>query len=468
MLQPSDPSASELHVHYNRLRSAWDRDGEIDLSSRRRTLVALRNALIDRADAFAATLNDDFRGRSRHETLLTEVALVVSAIDYTLARIQRWARPQRIALEWPHWLAAARLRKCARGVAGIIGPSNYPLQLAIMPLISALSAGCRTIVKPSEAAPQTAILLRSMLNDAVDPEIVAVVCGGPQVAASLAELPLDVLLFTGSHRIGMKVAAAAANNLTPVLLELGGKSPVIVDSTSDLARSAATIIRGKLLNAGQTCVAPDYVLVPQDKFEEFVEKLQRAAGSLYPDPMSGDYTAVLSDAAAVRLKRLEADHKTVALFRQPLQAPFYQPKLVLAPAADSEIMREEIFGPLLPLIGYQKIEDAIATVKRLPPALVIYWFGDANARMEQVIRSTSSGAVSINETVIHAGISAIPLGGVGASGMGRYHGRAGFDAFTHERPVFRQSRLNVTSLMRPPYGPLAERTLKSLLRRKPL
>jgi coniferyl-aldehyde dehydrogenase len=464
MLQPSEPRPNELLAAYDRLRAVWKRDGQLDLAARRKTLLALRSSLIDRAEAFADALNVDFRGRSRHESLLTEVAVPVSAIDYTLPRMPKWARPNRVALEWPNWLASARLFKSARGVAGIIGPSNYPLQLALMPLIGSLSAGCRTIVKPSEKTPRTAALLQSIFAECIDSDIVSVVCGGPAIAAALAELPLDVLLFTGSRRVGEIIASAAARRLTPVILELGGKSPVVVDRSADLKRTALSIMRGKLLNAGQTCVAPDYVLVPRESFDALVASLKEAAAALYPSPASGDYSAVLSPAALDRLKRLQAGHTVVDLFAEPLVAPYYGPKLVLSPPVDSELMQEEIFGPLLPVIAYQDIEEALSIVNGLPSALAIYWFGKPNERLKKILQSTSSGTVSVNETVIHAGISALPLGGVGGSGMGRYHGRAGFDAFTLDRAVFQQSRFSVTNLMRPPYGTMADRILKYLLR----
>jgi coniferyl-aldehyde dehydrogenase len=459
-----DAPLAALSAAYQRLRRATDLRGTLDVAERRKALKAVRATLISKANAFAEVLNADFRGRSRHESLLTEVSLVVSAIDYTLPRLERWARPTRLPLEWPHATASARLIKQPRGIAGIIGPSNYPLQLALMPLIGSLSAGCRTILKPSEAMPGVADLLQTSLGAAVDPEVLSIVCGGPEVAAALTEFPLDVLLFTGSHKVGLKVAEAAAARLTPLLLELGGKSPVIIDRSADLGRSAEAIAHGKLLNAGQTCVAPDYVLVPRERFEPFAANLKSVARQLYPDPMSGDYTAIRSDAAIARLRRLEAGQDTVSLFASSLKDPFYDPKLVLSPSLDSEIMREEIFGPLLPLLAYDEIDDALAVVKALPLPLVLYWFGGDGPRLEKVIASTSSGAVSVNETVIHAGISSLPLGGVGASGLGRYHGKAGFDSFTHERPVFRQARFSVTSMMRPPYGSTADRILNWLLR----
>ena len=459
-----DAPLGVLSAAYQGLRRAADLRGALGVAERRRALKALRATLLDKAKAFADALNEDFRGRSRHESLLTEVSLVISAIDYTLPRLERWAKPTRQALEWPHSTASAQLIKQPRGIAGIIGPSNYPLQLALMPLIGALSAGCRTILKPSEAMPRVADLLQTSLSGEVDPEVLSVVCGGPEVAAALTELPLDVLLFTGSHRVGVKVAEAAAARLTPVLLELGGKSPVIVDRGADLRRSAEAIAHGKLLNAGQTCVAPDYVLAPREHIEPFAALLKSAAAKLYPDPTTGDYTAIRSDAAIARLRRLEAGQNTAALFSSSLKEPLYDPKLVLSPPLESEIMQEEIFGPLLPLLAYDEIDDAISVVKALPSPLVIYWFGGDGPRLEKVIASTSSGAVSLNDTVIHAGLSSLPLGGVGASGLGRYHGKAGFDSFTHERPVFRQARFTVTSMMRPPYGATADRILSWLLR----
>ncbi len=290
------------------------------------------------------------------------------------------------------------------------------------------------------------------------------VCGGPEIAAAMTELPLDILLFTGSNAVGARVAASAAKRLTPVVLELGGKSPVIIDRGADIRRSAETIMHGKLLNAGQTCVAPDYLLAPRERFDEVAASLRDAARKLYPRPDSGDFTAIRSDAAFERLRGLEAGHATAALFDVELASPYYNPKLVLAPPRESAVMREEVFGPLLSVLPYDEIAGAIAVVKSLPAPLVIYWFGAANDRLEMVMRSTSSGAVSINETVIHAGISSLPLGGVGASGLGRYHGRAGFDAFTHERPLFRQSRFNVTSMLRPPYGAMADRVLSWMMR----
>jgi coniferyl-aldehyde dehydrogenase len=453
-----------LTQSYARLRDAWTAEGGLSIEQRRSVLKTLRVSLLARKDDYIAAIFGDFRGRSRHETLLTEIAVVVAAIDYTLPRIKRWARPTSISLGWPIWPARGGTVPQPRGVVGVVAPSNYPLQLALMPLISAISAGCRVLIKPSEMTPRTADLMARHMAETLDPEIVGVVCGGADVAAQFVRLPFDALLFTGSHRVGAKVAVAAAANMTPLILELGGKSPVIVDRSADLAKAAETIIAGKLINSGQTCVAPDYVLVPTESYNGLVVEMKKAAERLYPDREARDYSAMLSDAAIARLRNIESQERVVDLLKADIVAPRVRPKLLLSPARDHAAMTEEIFGPLLSIIGYDTIEDAITVVRGQPPALVIYWCGAENERFAAMMARTMSGAVSVNETLLHAGVSALPFGGVGNSGIGRYHGKAGFDAFSHERVVFSQSRGSVTRLLRPPFGKLADRVLKRLLR----
>lgn len=464
MIAPST-TAPAVQSAFDGLRAAFLRDGGLTLDQRRDALKALRRSLIDHADAYVAAIDADFRGRSRHETLLTEVVVVLSAIDDTLPRLKRWAAAKKIRLGFPFWPAAGEIRPQPRGVAGIVAPSNYPLQLALMPLIGALSAGCRTLIKPSELTPRTAELIASHLGKTFDPSVVAVVTGDAEVARAVTELPLDVLLFTGSTRVGAVVAQAAARQMTPVILELGGKSPVVIDRSADLDIAAQSIVAGKLINAGQTCVAPDYVLVPRESKDSLIGALKRAAASLYPQPSNGDYSAIASDRALLRQHDLEKDQRVIPLF-EAVAAPRYTPKVIDAPSPDSAVMQQEIFGPLLPVIAYDDIEEVTAIIRRLPSALVIYWFGEVNDRLDALISRTQSGAVSINETVLYAGISALPFGGIGASGWGRYHGKAGFDSFSHERVLFRQPRWSVAKMMRPPFGKRADGILKLLLRNK--
>jgi acyl-CoA reductase-like NAD-dependent aldehyde dehydrogenase len=463
----SDESSgiANLHRAFEGLRAALLRNGGLTLDQRRGALKTLRRTLIDHADDYVKAIDADFRGRSRHETLLTEVAVTLSAIDDTLSHLKRWAAPKPIRLGFPFWPATAELRPQPRGIAGIVSPSNYPLQLTMMPLIGALSAGCRVLVKPSEMTPRTAALIASHLGSAFDASMVAVVTGGEDVAAALTALPLDVLHFTGSSRVGAIVSEAAAKHMTPVVLELGGKSPVIVDISADLDVAAEAIVAGKLINAGQTCVAPDYVYVPHEKKASLIEALRKAAIKLYPRPENGDYSAIASDRALARQHELEKSLDALPLFETKLRPPYHTPKVILSPPADSAVMTEEIFGPLLPVIGYTSIDEAIAHIRALPAALVVYWFGCDNDRLDKVISRTRSGAVSVNETVLHAGINALPFGGIGASGIGRYHGKAGFDTFSIERVIFRQSRWSITRLMRPPYGQTADRILRFLLRK---
>jgi coniferyl-aldehyde dehydrogenase len=329
-----------------------------------------------------------------------------------------------------------------------------------MPLIGALSSGCPTLIKPSELTPRTADEIAALAAAHLDPDDVGVVCGGPALGERLAALPFGVILFTGSSAVGAKVASAVAPHLTPLILELGGKSPAIVDPEANLARAAETIVAGKLFNGGQTCVAPDYVLTPADRYDATIVELRAAALRLYPDAERRDFTSLNSPRAHARLQALEAGLNIAPLF--DAAAPRYRPALALNPPLDHPIMREEIFGPLLPVIPYETIDDAIAIVRRLPDALALYWFGDRNARLQTVVERTRSGAVSINETLLQAGVSELPFGGVGLSGYGRYHGLAGFQAFSHERIVFEQSRFSATRLLRPPFGRRAERIISWL------
>ncbi|MCX8254198.1 MAG: aldehyde dehydrogenase family protein, partial [Beijerinckiaceae bacterium] len=297
---------------------------------------------------------------------------------------------------------------------------------------------------------------------ALDPDVAAVVTGGREVAAALAKTPLDLLLFTGSPQTGALAREAAASAGSPLVLELGGKSPAIIGDGADLDRAAAAIVAGKLINAGQTCVAPDYLLTPRSRLDETIRALREQAAKLYPTPR--DLTALASPQAVERIARLAAGQSTIDLLPCPVEPPLVPPRLVIEPALGSAIMREEIFGPLLPVVGYETIDDAIAIVNGRPDPLALYWFGPTGAAFEALTARTRSGSIAIDDTVIQAGVHEIAFGGIGASGVGRYHGKAGFDTFTHERPVFRQARFNLPSMLRPPFGKLADRILGGLIR----
>jgi coniferyl-aldehyde dehydrogenase len=463
MLAPV-PDPDSLLEAFSRQRTAFDRDGGLAPETRRATLKTLRSVIKARSDDFAKTVAADFGGRSRHETLIAEIGVLLGAIDHALPRLAYWARPERVAVGWRFWPARGRVMKQPLGVIGVLAPWNYPVQLALMPVVAALAAGCRALVKPSELTPATSALLADTLAETFAPEILAAVTGGPEVAERMSRLPFDALIFTGSGRVGRQVMAAAADNLTPVVLELGGKSPAIVDESADLDDAAASIMAGKLLNAGQTCVAPDYVLVPRRLQQSFVEACRAAASRLYPDPVGPDYSAIRGEAARQRLIGLQEELQTVPLFPCTLEAPKLAPVAIIDPPDDSAVMREEIFGPLLPIVSCDTPDEAVRAVNARPRPLALYWFGRDRARLGAILERTRSGGVAVNDTVVHAAIEALPFGGVGASGFGAYHGRAGFDAFTHRRAVLLQSRWSGTRFARPPYGPLADRLLKLLLR----
>ncbi len=453
-----------LQNAYEVLRAAFRQHGGVPLPERRAGLRRLRAAVRSRAEDFARTLDADFGGRSRGETLVAEIVTVLGAIDHALPRLRRWAAPERVFVGWRFWPARARIVKQPLGVAGILGPSNFPVQLTLLPVIGAVAAGCRVLVKPSELTPRTAGLLARCLAEAFGADHVAVVQGGADVAAAMTHLPLDTLLFTGSTANGRKVMAAAAGHLTPVTLELGGKSPCVIDAGADIPAAARAIIAGKLMNAGQTCVAPDYVLVPRALREAFVAAAREAARTLYPDPDGPGYTAVRDEGARARLAELAEGHVLVPLFDRPVGTPKLAAALVLDPPPSSRIMQEEIFGPLLPVLAYNAPDEAIEQINSLPRPLALYWFGRDRARLAALLDRTLSGTVAVNETVLHAAVEALPFGGVGASGLGAYHGRAGFDTFSHRRPVFTQSRLSLTRLLKPPYGRKDERIIDLLLR----
>jgi coniferyl-aldehyde dehydrogenase len=348
------------------------------------------------------------------------------------------------------------------GVVGVISPWNYPYQLALGPVLAALAAGNRVMLKPSELAPRLADLLARMVADHFAPDEFAVVTGDAAVGKAFSELPFDHLLFTGSTAVGRLVAQAAARNLTPVTLELGGKSPAILDATCDFDRAARSIAFGKFLNAGQTCIAPDYALVPRASVGVFAEALRQAITRLYPTlARNPDYTSIISDRHRQRLAGLLAEAESQgakAIVVNPAGEDFdpaarkLAPTLLLGATPQMKLMQEEIFGPILPIIGYDAIDEALDAVNAHDRPLALYWYGEDERRRDHVLRNTISGGVTVNDCTIHFLQEDQPFGGVGASGIGAYHGEWGFRTFSKEKPVFVQSKLNGLSLLYPPYG----------------
>ena len=387
-------------------------------------------------------------------------------------------RPRRVATPWHLLPASAWIMPQPKGVAGIVSPWNYPVQLALAPAVAALAAGNRIMLKPSELTPATSALLRELVAAAFADDEFSVILGDASVGAAFAATPFDHLFFTGSTTVGRKVAQAAAANLTPVTLELGGKSPALFDVDADLDVAVPRLLVGKLLNAGQTCIAPDYALVPASRVDAFESAVGRALPAIYPDAVANpDFASIVNAAHYARLAalvddaracgarvvRFDGDRAAIAAgdARLPRRFP---PTLVIGADDRMAIMREEIFGPLLPIEVYATLDDAIARINARPHPLALYWFGPSRTRRAHVLEQTLAGGVTLDDTLWHFAHEGLPFGGVGASGIGAYHGAHGFTTFSHMKPVLRQSRLAAGSLLYPPYGRRFETVLKWLSR----
>jgi coniferyl-aldehyde dehydrogenase len=466
--------STDLNACLERQRAAFLREGPPTLEHRRDALTKLKRAVLSHRQHFVTSISTDFGFRSGQETSLLELVSVISGIDYLYRELPRLMRPQRRRVALQFLPGSTRVVYQPLGVIGIISPWNYPVALALMPLATALAAGNRAMLKPSETTPATASLIASMLGEVFVQEEVAVVSGDAAVGAAFAALPFDHLFFTGSASVGREVMRAASANLVPVTLELGGKSPVIVERGSSLARAAKSVAFGKLANAGQTCIAPDYVLVAQEDLQEFVTTYVSEVRRLYPklSPNTA-YTTIVNERHHARLLRLLEDARvkgarvieigsaangSSSTMRQLL------PSVVFDVSDEMSVMREEIFGPILPVVPYRTLEEAVAYVNARPRPLALYFFGPEGAGRRLVLHRTISGGVSINETLLHYAQDDIPFGGVGASGMGAYHGPEGFRRFSHAKGIFEQSRLNLADIIRPPYGALFERLVNFLLR----
>jgi coniferyl-aldehyde dehydrogenase len=443
------------------------------LALRRDRLQRLRALLTENASRFEAAISSDFGHRSVHETRLAEAFMVESSIKHAVRHLARWMSPRRISTTLPFWPGSNRLIPQPLGVVGVISPWNYPLQLTLAPVVGALAAGNRVMIKPSELSPRFAGELAAALAARFSNDEIALVTGGPIVAHAFAALAFDHLVFTGSTRVGQLVAEAAARNLTPVTLELGGKSPTILDRSAVLATAAERIAYAKLLNAGQTCIAPDYVLCPRGLEATFAERFFAAVERLYgTNPDNPDYTAIVSEAHYDRLGALLTDaaanggriETRVAEFSFWKRLRKLPPYLIHDTTDGMRVRQEEIFGPILPIVTYETPQEAIAFVNARARPLALYWFGSDRAARDRVLQETVSGGVTINDCLLHIAQENQPFGGVGASGMGAYHGEWGFRRFSQLKPVFHQSRASGAPLLRPPYGATFDRVL-ALLRR---
>ncbi|WDD95662.1 coniferyl aldehyde dehydrogenase [Burkholderia sp. FERM BP-3421] len=466
------PDLAHLDALLRDQRAAYLRAPYPSWDTRASHLRALRAMLLDHRDAFAEAISADFGHRAKEEVLLSEVWLAKEEIDDALRHGKRWMKPSRRPMS--KWMQPARAKVMPQplGVVGIIAPWNYPLLLAASPLACALAAGNRAIIKMSELTPRTAALFEQLIAKTFSRDHVAVVNGDAEVGAAFSALPVDHLLFTGSTQVGRHVMRAAAEHLTPVTLELGGKSPVIVGPHARFDAAVDAVIAGKTLNAGQTCIAPDYVLVPRGQEQAFIARARARVARLYPDfARNADYTSIVSDRHFARLQRLadEAEaagaqlHPLADVASDPARRRFVPTIVTQAPDA-ATLMQEEIFGPLLPVVPYDRLDDAIAYINARPRPLALYLFDETRATVERVMRDTISGGVTVNDTLMHIACLSLPFGGVGASGMGAYHGHDGFVTFSKMKPVLTQPRFNTRNLLAPPYGKRFASVIKMMLR----
>jgi coniferyl-aldehyde dehydrogenase len=462
-----------LHTTLELQRVAFLRDGPPTLQQRRRDLVKLKEAILARQDEFVAALDADFGYRARQESLLLDLGTTVGAINYLHGHLRRFMRPERRHVAAIFKPASAKVVYQPLGVVGIISPWNFPVSLALTPLATALAAGNRVMLKPSEMTPKTTDLLASMFAETFGEEQIAVATGDAKIGRAFSSLPFDHIFFTGSIPVGRAIMRAASENLVPVTLELGGKSPIIVDHGYSLHTAARRIAFGKCANGGQICTSPDYLLLPKGDVDKFVTSFRQEVDSLYPN-LGGnpDYTWILNDHHFARLSGLVEDAKAKGArvievgtkWQGGAQSRMFQPTVLLDVTDEMKVMQEEIFGPILPVVTYDGLDEAIAYVNARPRPLTLYFFGTDSGSQRLVLERTTSGGVMINDTILQYAQDDLPFGGIGPSGMGTYHGFEGFKTLSHAKAVFTQARFNLADLFRPPFGRIYDFLLGRTLR----
>ena len=457
-------------------RADFLKEGPVSAATRMDRLDRGIDALVRYADKLAEALSSDFTCRPREVTLLTDVGASVAPMKHAKKHLHKWMKSEKRPTIFPLNLMGGRSRIEYQplGVAGIISPWNFPVSMVFAPMSGALAAGNRIMVKPSEFTPATSEVLKAMVDDVYDPKEVVVFTGGPEVGQAFSNLPLDHLLFTGATSVARHIMAAASRNLVPVTLELGGKSPVIISRTADLEKSLGRIMMGKTLNAGQICLAPDYLLVPEEKLHDVITIAQNAVAAMYPSLLDNEqYTSVVNERHFQRLTGYLAEAeergvKTIAInpagedFSQQQGTHKIPPTLIPEPPEDLKVLQEEIFGPLLPIRTYTEFSETIDYINSKPRPLAAYYFGEDAAEQTAVETRTTSGGICINDVIMHIGQEDLPFGGVGPSGMGSYHGIEGFRTFSHAKSIYRQTKWNFAKLggFLPPYGPATEKSIK--------
>tara|TARA_B100000787_G_scaffold94537_1_gene69788 strand:- start:828 stop:2252 length:1425 start_codon:yes stop_codon:yes gene_type:complete len=463
-------TAPRLHTLLSAQKNAYDSQGIPSLEHRLASLNDLFNILKTNQHAIAEAISKDFGHRAQQETQLAELFLCIDGIRYIRKHLKKWMRPQKRSTSI--WLLGSGNRVIPQplGVVGIVVPWNYPLFLCISPLIGALAAGNRCMIKMAANSRHLSQLLKGLFAEKFSADMLTIAHGAK--GTDFSALAFDHLIFTGSGDSGRQVMRAAANNLTPVTLELGGKSPTIIAADYSITKAADRLLFSKCLNAGQTCVAPDYVFVPEGKIDEFIAASKIIISGRYTNIESADYTSIIDDRAYLRLKNTLADaidQGATATILVPNSdandvTRKFPPTLLTQVKGTMRVMQEEIFGPLLPIMAYQHIDDVLGYINSKDRPLALYLFSNDKQLQDKVINKTRSGGVCLNDAALHVGQNDMPFGGAGESGMGQYHGTEGFMAMSKLRPIFKQARFSPLAMMYPPYGQKFDRIIKIMLR----
>lgn len=457
-------------------REDYLQEGVVSAETRIDRLQRGVDVMVKYNEKLAAALNEDFSCRPREVSLLTDIGAGIAPMKHAIKHVRSWMKPEKRPTLFPFNLLGGRSRIEYQplGVVGIIAPWNFPVNMVFAPLAGVLAAGNRAMIKPSEFTPATSALMVEMINEAFDPKEIAIFDGGPEVGQAFSSLPFDHMIFTGATSIARHIMAAASQNLVPLTLELGGKSPVVISRSADIEQSMGRIMMGKTLNAGQICLAPDYLLVPEEKLHEVIEAAQNATAEMYPKILDNpQYTSVINERHFQRLNGYlaeanERNQKIIPI--NPADEDFaaqtgtrkIPPTLIPEPADDLAMMEEELFGPLLPIRTYSDFEETIGYINSKPRPLAAYYFGEDKQEETALTSRTTSGGFCINDVIMHVMQEELPFGGVGPSGMGAYHGLKGFQTFSHAKSIYSQAKINVAKLggLLPPYGKATEKTIK--------
>jgi coniferyl-aldehyde dehydrogenase len=462
-----------------RQKAAHIRDGIPSAAKRIEWLDKAIDLLITYNDELVDAMCQDFGHRSKDQSGFTDIAGSIGALKHAKKHVAKWMRPEKRKAEFPLGLlgAKAQIQYQPKGVIGVISPWNFPVNLTFAPLAGVFAAGNRCMIKPSEFTELTSEVMKKAIEQYYDEEEVAVITGGPEIGAEFTKLAFDHILFTGATSIAHHVMRAAADNLVPLTLELGGKSPVVLGRSADLQKAATRIMAGKTLNAGQICLAPDYAFVPKEKTSDFVAAATKAIETMYPSGLkdNDDYTSIVNQRHFDRIMGYidEAKSKGAEVIEiNPTGENFSQqphhkipPHIIVDPSDDLKVMQDEIFGPILPIKSYSDTKDTIAYINSHDRPLGLYYFGEDAAEKDMVLNNTTSGGVTVNDVIMHVGQEDLPFGGVGPSGMGSYHGREGFLEFSHKKSVFTQTGSEMISMIRPPYGEKFRKQIQGRLKR---